>query len=41
MTYHIEYSLEGNYVSFYPDAKMPCMLADQIKEVIKNFYKED
>ena len=33
--------LEGRYVYVTPDPRMPFMLADEIKKVVENFYKED
>ena len=33
--------VDGKYPYVEADPRMPFMLADQIKEVIKDFYKED
>lgn len=38
--YHITYAVNGKYVDFDIDPKIPFMLADQIKEVIRKYYKE-
>ena len=33
--------LKGKYTYVTPDPRMPALLADQIKEVVKNFYKQE
>ena len=40
-TFMIEITVVGNYVSFDIDPKMPFILADQIKKVVRDFYKEE
>ena len=40
-TYNIEITVVGTHVSFDFDPKMPFLLADEIKKVVKEFYKED
>ena len=39
-TYKIEITVVDNYPSFDFDPRMPFMLADEIKKVVKDFYKE-
>lgn len=33
--------LKGKYTYVSPDPRMPFMLADEIKKVVENYYKED
>lgn len=33
--------LKGGYTYVDPDPRMPALLADKIKEVVKEFYKEE
>ena len=40
MDYQIEITVKDGHVSFDFDPKMPCILADKIKEVVEDFYKE-
>lgn len=40
-TFKIEIITNGKWVSFDFSPNIPCMLADEIKELVKNFYKED
>lgn len=40
-TYNIEITVVGTHVSFDFDPKMPFLLADEIKKVVKEFYKEE
>ena len=39
--YSIEITVVGNNVSFDFDPKIPCLLADQIKKVVEDYFKED
>lgn len=39
--YSIEIYVEGKYVFFDFDPNIPCLLADQIKKVVEDYFKED
>ena len=39
--YSIEITVVGNNVSCDFDPKIPCLLADQIKKVVEDYFKED
>lgn len=39
-TFKIEITTDGKWVSIDFDPRMPCMLADEIKKVVNEFYKE-
>ena len=40
MVYKIEITVIGNHVIFDFDPRIPCLLADKIKEVVEEYYKE-
>ena len=37
----VEIRVEGKYVAVEFDYNMPCLLADEIRKVVKEFYEED
>ena len=37
----VEIRIDKNYVAIETDGNMPCLLADKIKAVVKDFYKEN
>ena len=39
--YILEIRVDRNYVAVDADGRMPFMLADKIKAVVTDFYKED
>ena len=39
--YEIQITVVGTHVSFDFDPKMPFLLADEIKRIVKEFYKEE
>jgi hypothetical protein len=40
-TYNIEITRNGQYVSFDFSPNTPCLLADEIKKLVENYFKED
>ena len=38
--YSIEITVARNKVSFDFDPKLPCLLADKIKKVVEDYFKE-
>ena len=40
-TYQIEIYQNGQYVSLDFSPNTPCLLADEIKKLVENYFKED
>ena len=41
VNYSIDIAVDGKYVFIDFDPNMPCLLADQIKKVVEDYFKED